>query len=152
MRVIGIGNRWRGDDAAGLEVAELLRGQLPPAVDVLDRAGEPIDLIDAWEGADAVWLADAVWSEGEAGTLYRLDAHDHELPPELFRSSTHHLGLAEAVELARVMGRLPPRLVVFGVEAASFAAGEDMTPAVREGVRQVAERIRQEVAECVGRC
>jgi hydrogenase maturation protease len=147
--VIGIGNRWRADDAAGLEVAGLLRGTLPRGVDVLERDGEPIDLIDAWEGADAVWVADAVSSGSEAGTLYRLDVHDHPLPAELFRASTHHFGLAEAVELARSLGRLPPRAVLFGVEGVCFDPGEELTPAVREGVAQAAHRIREEVSGCM---
>ncbi len=148
--MIGVGNRWRGDDAAGLEVAELLRGTLPGGVEVVEREGEPIDLIDAWQGADAVWVADAVSSGSPAGTLYRLDAHEHELPVELFRGSTHHLGLADAVELARTLDRLPPRAVVYGVEAASFAPGLGLTPAVRDGVAEVAHRIRAEVAGCLG--
>jgi len=147
--VIGVVNRWRGDDAAGLEVAGLLRGTLPDGVEVLERDGEPIDLIDAWGGADAVWVADAVCSGSHAGTLYRLDVHDHSLPPELFRDSTHHLGLADAVELARTLDRLPPRTVVFGVEAATFDLGQGLSPAVQEGVQQAAHEIRREVAGCL---
>jgi hydrogenase maturation protease len=149
VRVIGVGNRWRGDDAAGLEVAGLVRGMLPDAVEVLQREGEPIDLIDAWQDADAVWVADAVSSGAQAGVLYRLDVHDHELPVELFRGSTHHLGLADAVELARTLDRLPPRAVVYGVEAASFEPGQGLSPAVRDGVQEAARRISAEVSRCL---
>ena len=41
------------------------------------------------------------------GTTRRLDASRERLPAELFRGSTHALGLAEAVELARALDRLP---------------------------------------------
>ena len=68
-----------------------------------------------------------------------------ELPPELFRTSTHHLGLAEAVELARTLGRLPQRLVVYGVEGASFEIGDKLTAEVRNGSEQAAAAIREEV-------
>jgi len=143
--VIGVGNRWRRDDAAGLEVARLLHGTLPDGVEVLEREGEPSSLVDAWEGADAVWVVDAVASDARPGTTHRLDASSTPLPAELFRASTHHLGVPEAVELARALGRLPARTVVFGVEGASFDAGADLTPEVASAVERVVEAVREEV-------
>jgi hydrogenase maturation protease len=144
--VIGVGNRWRRDDEAGLAVAQLLADRLP--VEVLEREGEPAGLIEAWNGAEALWLVDAVSSTAPPGTIHRIDAAEQELPSELFRASTHHLGLAEAVELARALGRLPARVVFYGIEGGSFDAGEGLTPAVEEAVRQVAEAIRKEVEAC----
>jgi hydrogenase maturation protease len=145
LKVVGVGNPWRGDDAAGLVAARTLRKLLPDGVEVLEREGEPASLIDAWEGADAVWVVDAVRSGAAPGTVHRLDATERPLPAELFGASTHHLGLADGVELARVLGRLPRRLVVFGIEGASFAAGEAPTPAVSAAAGRAARAIRDEV-------
>jgi hydrogenase maturation protease len=108
-------------------------------------------LIDAWDGVDAVWLVDAVSSGAEVGTVHRLDASASELPTELFRASTHHVGLAEAVELARALGRLPALAIVYGIEGSSFQVGEELTPAVAASVDPVAEAVRKEVAECTKR-
>jgi hydrogenase maturation protease len=149
--VIGVGNPWRRDDAAGLMVARRLRGALPEGVEVLEREGEPTGLVDAWEGADALWLVDAVSSGAAPGTVHRLDASEHELPAELFRASTHHLGLAEAVELARALGRLPVRTIFYGIEGASFDAGEGLTPEVEAAAGEVAASVREEVTECTRR-
>jgi hydrogenase maturation protease len=143
--VIGVGNRWRSDDAAGLEVVVRLRHALPEDVELLEREGEPTSLIDAWRGADAVWVVDAVSSGAQPGTLHRLDAAEHELPADVFRTSTHHFGLAEAVELARAVGALPPRLVVFGIEAARLDLGDTLTPEVEDAVGRAAEAVRGEV-------
>jgi hydrogenase maturation protease len=151
LRVVGIGNAWRRDDGAGLAVARLLAAKLPDAVDVLEREGEPTALIDALEGAQAVWLVDAVSSGAPPGTLHRLDASEQELPPALFRASTHHFGLAEAVELARTLGRLPARTVVFGIEGGSFETGDTLTPEVEAATERAAEAVREEVAECTRR-
>ena len=148
LKVVGVGNAWRGDDAVGLAVVERLRGRLPAGVALLEREGEPTSLIDAWEGADAVWVVDAVRSGAAPGTVHRLDATSAELPAELFRGSTHHLGLPEAVELARALERLPQRLVVLGVEGESFEAGQQLTAAVARAADQVAEQLVEEVAEC----
>jgi hydrogenase maturation protease len=149
--VVCIGNRWRGDDAAGLEVATLLRGTLPGEAEVLEREGEPTALMDAWEGAEAVWLVDAVSSDARAGVVHRVDASVEELPAGLFRASTHHFGLAEAVELARALGRLPGHTIVYGIEGAGFDAGAELTPEVATAVPEVAASIRREVAECTNK-
>jgi hydrogenase maturation protease len=151
LRVVGVGNPWRGDDAAGLVVAGHLRGRLPRAVELLERAGEPTGLMDAWEGADALWLVDAVSSGAPPGSVHRLDASEQELPAGLFRASTHHFGLAETVELARTLGRLPRRVVVYGIEGASFAAGDGLTPEVDAAAERVAEQVREELAWCTRR-
>jgi hydrogenase maturation protease len=143
-----VGNRWRCDDGAGLAVARRLSGTLPEGVLLLEREGEPTGLIDAWEGADAVWLVDAVSSGAAPGTLHRLDAGDRELPREVFRTSTHHVGLAEAVELARALGRLPSRTVVFGIEGESFDVGDELTSTVAAMIDRVAAAVREEVDEC----
>ncbi len=147
-RVVGIGNAWRNDDAAGLAVARLLEGKLPAGVEVLEREGEPTGLIDAWEGAEAVWLVDAVSSGAEPGTVLRHDASEQELPAALFDTSTHHMGLAEAVELARALGRLPGRTIVYGIEGGSFDTGDTLSPEVEAAAARVAEAVREEVAEC----
>jgi hydrogenase maturation protease len=151
LRVICVGNAFRGDDAAGLEVAKLLGGTLPDGADVLDREGEPARLIDAFEGAEALWLVDAVSSGAPGGTIHRLDTGEQELPAGLFRASTHAFGLAEAVELARALGRLPARTVVFGIEGARFEAGDELSPEVAAAVTKVAEALREEVAACTNR-
>jgi hydrogenase maturation protease len=150
-KVIGIGNAWRNDDAAGLAVARLLEGTLPEGVAVVEREGEPTALIDSWEGVDAVWLVDAVSSGAEPGTLHRHDASNNELPAALFDTSTHHMGLAEAVELARALGRLPGRTIVYGIEGGSFDTGETLSPEVEAAVTKVADAVREEVAECTRR-
>jgi hydrogenase maturation protease len=118
---------------------------------VFEREGEPTSLIEAWEGAVAVWVADAVSSGAEPGTVHRHDASGQALPATLFDTSTHHFGLAEAVEIARALGRLPRSTVVYGIEGASFDTGETLSSEVREAARRVAEAIREEVAECTKR-
>jgi hydrogenase maturation protease len=144
--VIGVGNAYRCDDAVGLVVARRLSVDVPENVSVVEREGEPTSLIDAWEGAESVWLVDAVSSGAEAGTVHRVDAISEGLPRSFACSSTHHFGLPDAVELARSVGRLPRRLIVFGVEGESFETGDVLTSQVAAAVEKVAAAIRNEVA------
>jgi hydrogenase maturation protease len=105
--LIGLGNELRGDDAAGLLVARAARRQRAAGIGVVEREGEPIDLIGDWERARAVVVADAVDSGGEPGRVYRVDAATGPLPAAFAGPSTHALGLADAIELARALDRLP---------------------------------------------
>jgi hydrogenase maturation protease len=148
LRLIGVGNRWRGDDAAGLIVAARVRAQLPGGLDVVEHEGEPIELIEAFDDARMTWLVDAVCSGAPSGSLHRFDAGDRPLPAALFRVSTHRLGLHDALELARALGRLPPRLVVFGIEGSRYEAGQPLSPAVASATERLADALIEEVAAC----
>jgi hydrogenase maturation protease len=132
-------------------VADRLQGTLPAGATLVVHEGEPTALIDAWDGADILWLVDAVASGAAPGTVHRLDASERELPAELFRASTHHVGVAEAVELARALGRLPRQTILFGIEGGSFEVGGELTGAVALAVDRVADAVREEVGECTRR-
>jgi hydrogenase maturation protease len=145
--VIGVGNPYRRDDAAGLVIAQRLRQEVPGHVTVMELEGEPTALLEAWSGAHAVVLIDAVFSGAEAGTIHRLDAQADAIPQELFRYSTHALSVAEAIELARALGQLPPKLVVYGIEGKDFSAGVGLSPEVEGRVAELAERVLRELPD-----
>jgi hydrogenase maturation protease len=145
LKVIGIGNELRGDDAVGLCVARELQGSLPTGVEVVELQGDLTGLMDRWEGAEMVWLVDAVSTGAEPGTVHRVNASRAPLPGQLFGASTHHIGLAHFVELARALHRLPQGVMVYGVEAASFGLGQSLTPAVEAAAAEVAASLHEEV-------
>jgi hydrogenase maturation protease len=58
--VIGVGNEFRRDDAAGPAVVTSLRGRVPPGVELVLTDGEPTRLIEAWTGAALAVVVDAV--------------------------------------------------------------------------------------------
>jgi hydrogenase maturation protease len=126
-----LGSRYRGDDALGPLVADRLR---EAGATVLDCADEPTRLLDEWADLDTVVVVDAVVTGAPVGTPHRVDAVDEPLPRELGLASTHAVGVADALELGRTLGRAPRRVVVLGVEGAAFAMGDEMSPAVAEAV------------------
>ncbi|MGQ9368545.1 hydrogenase maturation protease [Azospirillum sp. ST 5-10] len=146
-RVIGIGNRFRSDDGVGPLVADRLAAL---GLDAVEHSGEGAGLIDAWDGAGRVVLVDATRSGGAPGTLVRLDALAAPLPRDLLRCSSHRFGVAEAVETARALGRLPPALIVYGIEGARFDFGLALSPAVADAVDEVVRRVRAEITPAPG--
>lgn len=144
--VIGVGNIFRGDDGAGPAVAARLHDLALPDVTVLEQSGEGTTLMTAWEGAAYVIVVDAMQSGGEPGTVQRLDVTDKPIPAE-FSSyfSGHAFGVAGAVEMARLLGKLPPRLIVYGIEGLDFATGQGLSDAVAGGVATAVTQIQQEI-------
>jgi hydrogenase maturation protease len=143
--VIGVGNDLRADDGAGLQVVRRLRAQ--PGVAVKAYDGEAIGLLELWAGADAAVLVDTVRSGAAPGTMHRLEVTSEPLPTAFGRSSSHTISIADVIELARTLGTLPARVVVFGVEGARFAAGEELSQEVAGAIESVADAVRREARE-----
>ena len=143
--LIGVGNEYRHDDGVGRLIARKLKAKHLPNTAVTEESGEGAALMGAWKGVDTVMLFDAVSSGAPPGTIYRLDAHIQPLPQQFFHYSTHAFSVAEAIELARALNQLPPRLIVYGIEGKTFEAGVGISSEVEGAVREVVERVVQEI-------
>jgi hydrogenase maturation protease len=152
--VIGIGNEYRRDDGFGPAVVAALAG-LRPGDSRLDQVelavgdAEPARLIELWTGAGLVVVVDAVLdSARHAGDRHEfaLETLDGQLPAER-PAGSHAVSLGSTVELARVLGRLPDRLVVLAVSGSEFGFGQGLSAPVSSALPLVVER----ACELVGR-
>ncbi len=145
--MIGIGNPDRGDDALGIEVIARMRESVDDDVRLATVGGDTLALFDCWHGATCVHVVDAMQSGAAPGTVRRFDATDDAVGAELGSFvSTHAFDLADAIELARTLGRLPERLVVWGVEAREFAHGHGLSAPVARAADDLAKTIAEECA------
>ena len=140
--VIGVGNPDRGDDGAGPRVAALLRAQ---GMRAIDHAGDGLTLIELWKDHCRVLIVDAMTTGAGPGTVKRFDAVAEPLPRDAFAVSSHAFGLAEGVEMARRLGRLPAEVTVFGIEGASYSLGAGLSGNVEQACREVARHILVEM-------
>jgi hydrogenase maturation protease len=145
--IVGVGNAYRHDDAVGLVAARRLRETVGGDARLWEAGGEGTALMEAWQGVDTVLLIDAVRSGAPAGTVHRVDAHAGPVPAALFRGSTHAFNVAEAIELARALNRLPPRLILFGIEGIRFDAGVGLSPDVAQAVDAVVCRGVEDISQ-----
>jgi hydrogenase maturation protease len=135
--VIGVGNPDRGDDGAGRAVARRLARLAPPGLVVRECSGEAASLMAAWSGFDDVLLVDACRGAGAPGSVHQLGADDVDRVAALCPASTHSLGVAAAIGLARALGDLPRRLRVCAIESGRLATGEGLSPEVERAVDDV---------------
>lgn len=136
--VIGLGNPDRADDGIGVAVARRVAEYVPVGVRVAENI-QPTSLVDAWEPDDEVVIVDAMVSGRAPGSLMIVDATRERLPAGGWGSGgTHAMGLADAVELARALGRMPRWLVVVGIEIDNVLATGDGLSAHAAAARDAA--------------
>jgi hydrogenase maturation protease len=143
MIVIGVGNPYRRDDGVGPWVVDRLRERGVADALLATSLGETTELIDLWDGADLAIVVDAIrTAPTHPGRVHRLSVFN---PPGERSRAAHGLDLGEAVELARVLGRLPDRLVLYAVEAADVDLGVGLSREVEAGAASLVDEIAAEL-------
>lgn len=143
--VIGIGNEFRSDDAAGLIAARKIKQQEHEGLDVEQSAGDGAGLMDMWAGRQNVILIDAVLSGAAPGTVHRLELSSRLLPAEFFKFSTHLFSIPQAIYLSASLGTLPDRLLILGIEGKSFEAGESISCEAETAINNIVTMVQKEI-------
>lgn len=145
--IIGVGNIFRSDDGVGIVIAQKLKAKNIDGIEVVEESGEGISLMNSWENFDHVIIVDAVSSGEKAGKIYYLDAVNESIPKSFFNYSTHAFSVAESIELSRVLGSLPPKLFIYGIEGKDFSAGQTLSPEIEEASLKVIDQIINSLEE-----
>jgi hydrogenase maturation protease len=140
MRIICCGNPDRGDDGVGALVTERLRKS---GVEAELRSGEALDLIESWGGSDNVVVVDAVETGAPLGTVHLWDGRRASFATDQ-SVSTHGLGVSAAIRMARVLGRLPEGLHIYGIEGRRFELGTGASLELTTAVEHVVRKIKAE--------
>ena len=148
IRIIGLGNELRGDDAVGLLAARRLRQTVGNRAEVIEAEMAGVDLIELMKGARVVILIDAARSAQTPGIIHRFDASDSPIGVQVFPHSSHAIGISDALELARTMGVLPARVIVYGIEASNTEAGQALSSPVAQALDEVVGLVIQECEVC----
>lgn len=136
--ILGVGNLLLSDEGAGVHAVNYLqeRYEIPPEVVVLDGGTAGMELLNFIIQCNYLILLDAVNSGEAPGTLLRLD--DQQVP-QFFatKMSPHQIGLTDILAAAALSGGTPPRIILLGVQPASFELGMDLSPVVAPVIPQM---------------
>jgi len=146
IRVIGVGNLWRGDDGVGPAAVAYFEGRRAGGARTMTAPAEATALMAAFDGADAAIIIDAAAPVGAPGRITRLDANEGTLPTDEDSPSTHGFGVAAALALAEALKTRPPTLLVYAVEGADFGQGEGLSPPVAAAIPLLVDRVVEEIA------
>jgi len=143
--IVGVGNLYRGDDSVGILIARYFRRCFKNSVKIVDIDISFEELIDIWGDFDLVILVDAVHSGKGAGEIYRFEDISELLKSGLKLISSHHVGIVEYIELAKLLGSLPKRFIVYGISGENFEIGGFISPNVKDACRRLIPKIVAEV-------
>jgi hydrogenase maturation protease len=138
--VVGVGQAAAGDDGVGLAVLDELGRRCIPEGTALIRLPDPLDLVELLGSEQSVVLVDAVLGV-PAGRVVEID------PEQLSNraaqpASSHGLGAARAIELARA---LSPACAALRIVAVTIARpehyGTGLAPEVAAAVRVAADHV-----------
>jgi hydrogenase maturation protease len=164
IKLIATGNECRRDDGAGFAVLRKLQPYLSSHVQTA-IAANVTDLVDLWRGADVAYVFDAIEinavksdavksdaanlqspsKQSPSKMLYRIAAHEQPLPSSWSSHSTHGIGVAEMVELARALNQLPPQLYIYGIRGMQFGMGYGLSPNVERAVDELVPHMIREL-------
>lgn len=146
--VLGVGNTLMSDEGVGVHaVTALAEGyQLPDTVEVVDGGTAGMDCLDRIADADLLLIADCMRSKDKApGTITRL-ADDQINAWFKTKISPHQVGLSDVLAACAFHGFPPKKVVLIGVQPASFETSMELTPAVAAVVPEVIDRLIEELA------
>ncbi len=149
-RIIGLGNLFAGDDAAGVLVVRQLQTFDIPGVEIIEAGMAGLTLLDLLEGANQAIVADAVHGIQEEGSIIRLEVPRDQnqiirFSWDSLTSSTHTMGLSEVIALGATLGTLPPHLSIIGIELGHVSKGQPLSSKVLEATEQVAKTLAKEL-------
>jgi len=133
--VVGVGNTLRGDDAAGVEVARLLRER--DACEVIIAEDVPENYLGPMEEARAqtVIFCDAVDLQAEPGATAILDLDEMQGPSV----STHNASLRLVGKCLRESG--VERILIAAIQPERLDWGAEMSEAVRLATVELADEL-----------
>lgn len=139
--VLGLGNDILADDAVGILAARALQTRLADVADVQETAWHGVALLEVFIGYERAILMDAVMTGKHApGTI--IEINPDELAP-VQGASPHFTGLPEMIAMAKELDlEFPKNFRIFAVEVADpHTVGGEMTPAVRDAIPALCERV-----------
>jgi len=141
--VLAIGNILLSDDGVGAKVLEKLKlsGRAPLSARLVDGGTLGFALAAELEDCAGLVVVDASHMSSPAGTVrcFAGDAMDVQL--SRLGRSVHEVGLADAIDIARLTDQLPRRRILIGIEPATTDWGEELSPAVDAAVPGVVELV-----------
>jgi hydrogenase maturation protease len=151
LLIIGIGTEHAGDDAAGIAVARSLHSiELPGFARVIEFSGDIGLLMNTWDGTAHVILIDCISTQTSCGAIVAIDLH-HGSYPSQWQTSLHAVNFAKAIELARVIGRLPASLMLYAIQGEPHENRQALSPEVRVAVEKVAAMIELDLLDALDR-
>ena len=148
--VLALGNTLLQDDGVGAELLsriEPIAGTWGPAVELLDGGTSGLALLGEVQGRSAVAFLDAVKLGAAPGSVHVICKNDLLGMSPGSSKTAHEGGATEILAAAQLLGSMPEKIVVIGVEPEVVATGIGLSPSVKAGLSKALDRVVQFIDE-----
>ena len=156
--ILGLGNILLGDEGVGVQSVRYLQSNYDqrPDLQLLDGGTLSFTLVEHIEETDELIVIDATQMYSIPGTVrvfQNVEMDQYVMAPK--KSSVHEVSLADLLVISHLMGHLPPRRVLIGIQPGTIDWSETLTEPVRQAIPLACEQAirlitqwRQEVIGC----
>jgi hydrogenase maturation protease len=142
--VLGLGNPLQSDDGVGCHVIKALESHaLAGDIDLIDGGTLGVGLVNLFEGRRWIIVVDAAEMGESPGTIKRLEPKDVREANSGTPYSLHHLGVAEALQLASALNLPLPKITLFGIQPMRIGWGDTLSAPVQVAIPHVVSAILQ---------
>jgi hydrogenase maturation protease len=144
--VLGLGNTLLTDDGVGPALVEHLGGgedRWNGQVEFIDGGTQGLALLGQLAGRRALIILDALTTGAVPGTIHRLTLSELRDVTPIRGGSAHEGNAGELLNAAQLLGELPDRLFVVGVEPQVIRTGFGLTSPVQQALPNAAAQVSQ---------
>lgn len=142
--IIGIGNRYRRDDAIGLIIARRVIDRLNFE---LIECSEPSSMIGVIDRYKEVIIIDAMSLKSRVGRVHRFD--NSMLTIDAHLTSTHALNILEVLRLLESLGSIPD-VTLYAIEVLDLGIGEGLSRELEIKIEDITDEIVNDIVHRVG--
>jgi hydrogenase maturation protease len=147
--ILGVGNLLRQDDGVGVQAVRRLQGlPLPGGVKVVDGGAAGAGLLDLLQGFERAVIIDAADLGLDPGSVVKFSPEATRFRSPELNLSLHSADVAGVLELARLLGKRLPEMVVIGVQPKNTGWGAEMSVEVLAEMRHIVDLVLQEIGYC----
>ena len=144
--VMGVGNILMADEGIGVEIVNKMQAlDLPDHVELLDGGTAGLDLMPYMKDKKKIIIIDCIDTEDPPGTVYRMTPLDLEEISTFTISSMHQIGLAETIQMSRLLGNNAD-VIIIGIAPKNFKKYSlEISPELEGVIDRVIEIVLQEI-------
>jgi hydrogenase maturation protease len=139
--VLALGNTLLRDDGVGAAILQALEGEAAGwggEVEFVDGGTQGLALLGVLSGRRAAVILDAVALGAAPGTVHVLSADDVSGVRSRRATTAHEGNAGELLAAARLLGDLPERTIVVGIEPEEIRTGIGLSDRVARSVQEAA--------------
>lgn len=145
--LVGVGNEFRADDAAGMLTVRAAASRLGELVRAIEATDDLTRVIDHLQDGDRVLFIDAVVSSDPPGTIKTFNLLRRSLPSDVRMVMSHAVSIPQVIDLAKAAGVTLQSAHLVGIAVDCLGYGTEVCEPVRRGIAAAVAEIERLVSQ-----